>query len=151
MFGQVDITLRYASVDRRRFSAIDRMFGDWPTIIIGDCTHKSPLGTKSTKPSTCRRSVVQQMHILSVSRVLVLKGTRSCTIPRHLPPRPLGGQAPTDPSSVRGSSKTKCVTPNPVTKEGGCPLQLQVKLACKSRRYRLQDPNLTTKWPVSGV
>ena len=45
MLGQVDITRRYASVDRRRFSAIDRMFGDWPTIIIGDCTHKSPLGS----------------------------------------------------------------------------------------------------------
>ena len=41
MLGQVDITRRYASVDRRRFSAIDRML---PIIITGDCTHKSPLG-----------------------------------------------------------------------------------------------------------
>ena len=41
MLGQVDITRRYASVDRRRFSAIDRML---PIIITGDCAHKSPLG-----------------------------------------------------------------------------------------------------------
>ena len=41
MLGQVDITRRYASVDRRRFSAIDRML---PIIITGDCTYKSPLG-----------------------------------------------------------------------------------------------------------
>ena len=42
MLGQVDITRRYASVDRRRISAIDRML---PIIITGDCTHKSLLGT----------------------------------------------------------------------------------------------------------
>ena len=41
MLGQVDIPRRFASVDRRRFSAIDRML---PIIITGDCTHKSPLG-----------------------------------------------------------------------------------------------------------
>ena len=45
MLGQVDITRRYASVDRRRFSAIDRML---PIIITGDCTHKSPLGSRKT-------------------------------------------------------------------------------------------------------
>ena len=65
MLGQVDIARQYASVERRRFSAIDRMFGDWPTIIIGDCTYKSPLGwVQEMKESFVEMKIQEEMKVL---------------------------------------------------------------------------------------